>query len=98
MGVRVRFHRGAWWGLVKQKGRRKSKRVGDEQAARAVARKIRERLALGDLGLFADTSPTFDTYATAWLRDARGVLKPTTYRFYEFNLRLHVTPVLGPLR
>jgi integrase len=98
MGVRVRFHRGAWWVFVKHKGRRKSKRVGDEQAARAVARKIRERLALGDLGLFADSSPTFDTYATGWLRDAKSVLKPSTYRFYEFNLRLHVTPVLGPLR
>jgi integrase len=98
MGVRVRFYRGDWWVFVTHKGRRRSKKVGDEQTARTVARQIRERLALGDLGLFAKSAPTFQTYATTWLTQGAGARKPSTQRFYGFNLTLHITPVLGPKR
>jgi integrase len=96
MGVRVRFYRGAWWVFVKHKGRRRSKKVGDEQAARAVARRIRERLALGDLRLFEKCSPTFKSFAETWLRQGEGGRKPSTHRFYSFNLMLHILPVVGP--
>src|SRR6266849_5123637 len=96
MGVRVKFYRGAWWVFVSHRGRRRSKMVGDEASARAVARQIRERLASGDLGLIAKDSPTFQTYATTWLSNGEGARKRSTQRFYSFNLTLHILPVLGP--
>ena len=30
-----------------------------------------------------------------WLREVSSGLKASTHRFYEFNLRLHVIPVVG---
>lgn len=97
MGVRVRFYRGAWWVFVKHRGLRRSKKLGDRAAANDVARQIRARLAVGDLGFMAakDASPTLQTYAKAWLTSGEGTRKATTQRFYAFNLNLHILPVLG---
>lgn len=95
MGVKVKFYRGAWWVFVNHHGRRRSKKVGEEAAARAVARQIRERLALGDLGVIPKDSPTVRTFATTWFTHGEGTRKRSTHRFYGFNLTLHILPVLG---
>ena len=57
MGVRIREKvndSGEWWVFVNHKGKRRSKKIGDKRTANAVARKIRERLAAGDLGMIRD--------------------------------------------
>jgi integrase len=98
MSVRIRFYRGSWWVFVAHHGRRRSKRVGDRATALLVARKIREKLALGDLSLVSDDAQTLESYAEAWLRDGEGARKASTHRFYAFNLKLHILPVLGARR
>lgn len=44
MGVKVKFHKGAWWIFINHHGRR-ARMIGDRDTANAVARRIRERLA-----------------------------------------------------
>jgi len=96
MGVKIRFHKKAWWVFVDHAGRRRAKKIGDHETAKSVAARIRERLALGDLSLLSTaTSPTFETYAKSWLADGEGARKASTHRFYAFNLTLHITPTLG---
>lgn len=95
MGVRVRFHKGAWWVFVAHRGRRRAKKIGDRETALAVGKQIRERLALGDLGLLAEPSVTFQSYADRWLEALKGSRKASTHAFYAFNLRLHLSPTLG---
>src|SRR5690349_17704147 len=95
MSVRVRFYRGAWWVFVAHNRKRKSKRVGDKETALAVARKIRERVALGDLTLLGSDTESFKVYATRWLEDGKGARKASTHRYYAFNLSLHIIPELG---
>src|SRR6266571_203428 len=56
MGVKIRYHNGAWWVFINHHSRRKSKRVGDREAAKLVAKTIEERLAKADFHLPADTS------------------------------------------
>jgi hypothetical protein len=50
MGVKVRFWKGAWYIFIDHGGRRRAKKVGDCETANNVARRIRERLSLGDIG------------------------------------------------
>lgn len=95
MSVRVRFHRGGWWVFVAHRGRRRSKKVGDRDTALSVAKKIRERLALGDLSMLGTDTQTFEAYAKTWLKDGEANRKATTHRFYRFNLELHILPVIG---
>lgn len=96
MGVKVKFHKGAWWIFVDHHGRRRAKKIGDRATALDVARKIRQRLAEGDLSLFnADAGETLRAYATRWLNDGEAARKASTHRFYSFNLTLHILPVLG---
>jgi len=97
MGVNVKFHKGAWWIFVNHRGRRRAKKVGDRDTALAVARKIRQRLAEGDLKLLESDpdGPTLETYATRWLEDGQAARKGSSHRFYSFNLTLHILPALG---
>ena len=53
MGVKVKFYRGAWWIFIDHLGRRRSKKVGDQQTALRIAKELRERLGRGDLHLAA---------------------------------------------
>ena len=77
-------------------GRRRAKKIGDRDAAKRVARQIREHLAAGDLHLTADApAETLDAYARAWLESLSGNLKASTIKFYGDNLKLHVLPLLG---
>lgn len=95
MGVKVRFYRGAWWVFIAHRGRRRSKKIGDRATALQVAKRIRERLLLGDLTLLGTDSQTFKTFATDWLNDGEKARKASTHRFYTFNLELHIYPVVG---
>lgn len=95
MGVKVKFYLGRRWVFIDHHSRRRSKRIGDRATALEVARKIRERLLLGDLGLLRSDSEPFDAYARRWLADGAAPRKVSTHRFYTFNLDLHIIPVLG---
>ena len=96
MGVTVKFFRGAWWVFINHHGRRRSKKIGDRTTAFEVARKIRQRLSAGDLGVLAsEPGPSLRDYATRWLDEGEPARKASTHRFYRFNLNGHVLPVLG---
>src|SRR5215472_15481153 len=102
MGVKLRRKNGQWYVFVDYCGRRKAKCIGSSlDAAKKVKVVIEAKLALGDLGFFAerDSAPTFATYAETWLKVHGEVdCKQSTHRSYEQLLRLHVTPVFGALR
>ena len=95
MSVKVKFHKGAWWLFIHHRGRRRAKKCGDKATAVAVARKVRERLACGDLSLLGADSDSFETYGKAWLKDGHANRKASTHRFYSFNLELHLIPAIG---
>lgn len=97
MSAKVRKHRGAWWVFSEYKGLRQSKRCKNQKAANALASAILLRQGAAKFGLpTASSKQTFASYADDWLKLGEKSRKPTTHRFYEFNLRLHVLPVLGP--
>ncbi len=96
MGVTVKFRKGNWWVYINHRGRRRAKQIGDRTTALEVARKIRQRLAEGDLGVLGSApGPTLDVYARRWLDEGEAARKASTHRFYRFNLTGHVLPVLG---
>ncbi len=96
MGVKVKFHKGAWWVFINHHGRRRAKMIGDKETAHTVARRIRERLTLGDLSLLtSEPAESFETYAARWLTAGESARKASTHRFYAFNLTLHIKPTLG---
>jgi integrase len=103
MGVKIRKRGGKWYVVVNYHGRRKTKCVGSSRAvAETVRRQLETRLAVGDLGILADTEnqvPTFDAYADTWLKNyARVECKTSTADGYEGVLRLYLRPRFGKLR
>jgi len=58
---------GEWWVFINHKGRRRSKKIGDKRTANTVARKVRQRLAAGDLGMLREKCPTVGKYGNQWL-------------------------------
>ncbi|MBW1992358.1 MAG: hypothetical protein JRI59_09650 [Deltaproteobacteria bacterium] len=82
-----------WWVFVAHNGKRKSIKVGDRQAAEALARKIQEKLAAGALGIGEEKRiPTFGEYARKWLATyGETHLKYSTLKRYESLLRFHLT-------
>ncbi|MDY6987943.1 MAG: site-specific integrase [Thermodesulfobacteriota bacterium] len=101
MGVKVREKvkgSGEWWVFINHQGRRKSKRVGSEDLALEVAKKIEAKLTLGDLDLEkkeAVPCPTFSDYSKHWLGFIEAMRTEATHERYEGILRLHVKPVIG---
>jgi hypothetical protein len=95
MGVRVKYWKTAWWVFTAHHNERRAKRVGDRETALEVARRIRERLALGDLSMLHTSPEPFKAYAARWLKDGAGARKESTHRFYKFNIALHLNPVIG---
>lgn len=59
---------GIWWVVICHKKKRKYVRVGSKDAAKAVARKVDERLASGALNMDAPEVPTFKDYAEKWYK------------------------------
>jgi hypothetical protein len=53
--VRQRADRPGWWLFIDHEGKQKKKHFPDKETAFKVARKIRERLALGDFGIIFGT-------------------------------------------
>ena len=102
MGVHVRQKEpdGPWWVIICHGGKRTSKVAGDKRAANALAKEIRQALAVGDLGLTkGDEEPpaalTFGAYADQYLANAKQTLKRSTWIDYEGNVRLYLKPAFG---
>jgi len=101
MGVLVRERpegSGIYWVYINHKGKRKAQKVGDKKAANTIARRVEERLASGDLGLFQEVkqSPIFEKYAQQWLDGhAKTSCKHSTWQRYEVCLRKYLFPVFG---
>ena len=101
MGVRVKAWKGAWWVFVNHHGKRMAKRIGEREAAFAVARKVQEAIARDSFQIDdppagespAPAAETFRTYAAKWL--ASAPLKASTLRFYGDNLTNHLYPAVG---
>jgi hypothetical protein len=100
MGVKIKKRGGKWYVFVNYHGRRKAKCVGSSrEVAEKVRRQLEARLALGDLGIFAENESqalTFDAYADRWLKDyARMECKTSTADGYEGVLRQYLRPRFG---
>lgn len=63
-----------------------------KEAEKAMAAKLHE-IASG--GYVAPTNETVETYMRAWLEDKRSQVRPSTYRGYEWLVRVHIVPHLG---
>jgi integrase len=103
MGVKVREKpkgSGVWWIFINYRGRRRSKKVGDEATALEVARKVEAKLVLGEFGFEKEDKPqvpTFKEYAELWLALPHDS-KESTRKTYGKNLHGHVFPTLGKRR
>ena len=101
MGVKVKFHKGAWWVFVAFQRRRRAKKIGDQESANRIAQQIRERLAAGVFRLKAPgPDESVETFGRTWLTGLNGNLKASTVRFYRENLERYVFPIIGsrPIR
>jgi integrase len=88
VGVTIRQKKpdGPWWVFVAHKGKRKSKLIGDRDAARKIAKECRQALAAGDLGLLQEREPvgvTFGEYAATYLQVRESDLKLSTWKEYK---------------
>ena len=103
MGVGVREKQkgsGEWWVFINHQGKRKAKKVGNDQAAaRKVAEKIKAKLVLGDLKIEKPQNgcPLFEKYALMWL-SLDHEWKPSTARSYRDNLINDIFPEFGKHR
>src|SRR5262245_25325768 len=100
MGVRVRQRadKPGWWVFIDHQGKQKKKHFPDKETAQRVARKIRERLALGDFSIPDEQAMRlpFSTYYKAWLDSYVSThTKESTFATYETAYRVHLLPFLG---
>jgi hypothetical protein len=58
MGVRIKFHKRAWWIFINRDGRRRAKKIGDKETAKRVAQRIREQLVAGVFNLALSDDPS----------------------------------------
>jgi integrase len=99
MGVKVREKvkdSGEWWVFINHKGKRRSKKIGDKRTANTVARKVRQRLAAGDLGMLREKCPTVGKYGNQWLYSPLRE-QVETKRLDEIKRR-HVKEFIGCLK
>ena len=88
---------GEWWIFTYHNGRKKTKKIGDQELAENIAQKIRARLALEEFGFMApkkDPVPTFKEAAFLWLAEPQN-WRESTRETYIFNLEKHIFPKLG---
>jgi integrase len=79
-----------WWVFVNENGKRWSKKIGPKDKTEALAHKIREGLALGELHITVEKKiPTFGEYARKFLKNVSH-LKHSTVESYEGILRNHL--------
>jgi len=96
--VRQRPDRPGCWVFIDHKRMRKKKHFPDKETAVSFARKLRERLALGDFNLTEEEQELFPfrTYYKTWLETyAKANVKETTYTSYALAYRAHLLPFLG---
>ena len=104
MGVKVREKvpgSDVWWIFINHKGKRLSKKVGMEKAAREAAKEIEARITLGKefLPKKKPALPTLnDQYEHFHKTYLETAVRPSTRSSYETNFRVHILPVLGPFR
>jgi integrase len=104
MGVIIRErpkNSGEYWVFINHKGKRKAKKIGDKKSAEVVARKVRQQLAGGDLGLLKDEKPAplFKDYALRWHAIyVMATCKENTQILYAMLLRNHLVPAFGARR
>ena len=97
MGVTVRKKNGQWYVFINHHGQRKAKCIGENRAAAVqVKRALETKLALGDIGVFNNSVPSFPRfgeYSDSWLEShAKLACKPSTIDGYESVLRQHIWP------
>lgn len=91
--VRQRSDRPGWWVIIDQRQKRKKKHFPDKETALAVARKLRERLALGDFKIAQEETRPFSIAFKAWLDSyAKTHVKASTFASYETAYRVHLLP------
>ena len=101
MGVKVREKdkgSGVFWVFINHKGRRSSKRVGDKNAAKEVAKKIQAALVLGKP---IDTEerkivPTLRDYFTLFKESylAGAAVRFNTQRIYKNNFEIFIRLIM----
>ncbi|MFC1826615.1 tyrosine-type recombinase/integrase [Thermodesulfobacteriota bacterium] len=111
MGIRVREKNtgsGEWWIFGHHKGRRWSKKVGPEDTALEVQKRLEAKITLGTFSI-ADTAeenksvPVFKIYARLWLDDyilglvKQGKRRQSTYERYSTILDRYVFPAIGKM-
>jgi integrase len=89
---------GEWWIFINHKGRRRSKKIGDKRTANTVARKAKERLAAGDLGMLKAKTPTIAKYGGQWLLSPHHEWADGTRDNYGSAFTKHIKPALGKKR
>ena len=95
MGVRVRQRkdRPGWWLIIDHLKKRRKKHFADKETALRVAKRVRERLALGDFSIVEDKPRPFRDYYRNWLETyVRNNTKEATYASYELAYRAHLLP------
>ena len=89
---------GEWWIFINHQGKLRSKKMGDKRTANTVAKKVRERLAAGDMGVVRDKAPTLSVYGSEILNSPLNTWTTGTLCEYKDVFRLHIKPVLGRKR
>ena len=100
MGVRIRQRsdKPGWWLFIDHQGKQKKKHFPDKETALRVARKVRERLALGDFSITEkqEVRLPFSIYYQTWLESYVSThTKASTFAAYETAYRVHLLPFLG---
>jgi integrase len=106
MGVKVRQKKKgkgqSWWVFISHNGKRTSRKVGDKQAAEAVASKLRAQLQLGQFSLDKKKEkpiPLFKQCAQAWIEiTVPATCKESTGSDYQGILDNHVLPFFEGLK
>lgn len=102
MGVKVKEKikgSGVWWLFINHNGRRKSKRIGSEAAAKEAAKKIEAKLVLKGFGILEDRAKptaTISYYCGLWLEDyVKQTKRATTYQRYKSLWNTHIKAIIG---
>jgi len=88
---------GVFWIFIHHNNQKKTKKIGDQELAEAVAEKIRAKLTLNDFGIMhtnKDPAPTFKEVSKLWLAEDHE-WKESTEETYIFNLEKHIYPKFG---
>ncbi|HVT79041.1 MAG TPA: tyrosine-type recombinase/integrase [Phycisphaerae bacterium] len=104
MGVTVRQkNKGKgqpWWVFIRHNNILRSKKVGDRNAAEAVASEVRRKLAMGELFLTPKTETRiqdFSTFAALYIESyAKLELKQNSWEGYQNIIDNHLLPAWGP--